>query len=594
MSFNVHPDIEALFEQEAAANVEDRTYVPVATNINQARNTYNAYLNTYNVDEEHAGDQQFPQQTAQQQAALARRLHDSIIDSDEVDKSKVHAPAVAISLIAWKLVEALEDAQRGICRVDPHFTKGGAKYEAFESIEDRADTVCEALESDASLCVNMFQGDIWIRRLCWNPARELKLKKSNAKGNAIKNQTVKVAADAMRRELFIVADDGSITRRDGTHVANSVADNLPPRMLQAAAKDRTRTRVGDRADIKKMSGFHKSIRTAARRQRLLDDDENADDDADNGNDIDNRAAEHGDDDLSAPPSKRQRRFIRQRASNSRSAAPSLRRARHTNRTAGSTARRGSFMAHRQAEPSSTNWNEPLMTGALNDPVNNSYASQDFWGIRGHSDFLSPVNSTVPPTQPVFPSQVGIVTGEVSHQSQQATGSLVQPQSTYDSFALHRHSRPMQLLTNEHRGGQQFDIDLQNILADFNGGGGASDFTSQLPENLHDELQFGEDIMQQIGMPVDPELQDLGLASGGYGSAEEAPSGQRVEVPTGSFDDQMASFAFDDQVFDIPQASRYNGSSFEQVQGLHSGAQPEQQGQEETSLDSFFEFEDAGN
>ncbi|KAI1857490.1 hypothetical protein JX265_011225 [Neoarthrinium moseri] len=518
MSFNVHPDIEALFEQEAAANVEDRTYVPVATNINQARNTYNAYLNTYNVDEEHAGDQQFPQQTAQQQAALARRLHDSIIDSDEVDKSKVHAPAVAISLIAWKLVEALEDAQRGICRVDPHFTKGGAKYEAFESIEDRADTVCEALESDASLCVNMFQGDIWIRRLCWNPARELKLKKSNAKGNAIKNQTVKVAADAMRRELFIVADDGSITRRDGTHVANSVADNLPPRMLQAAAKDRTRTRVGDRADIKKMSGFHKS----------------------------------------------------------------------------STARRGSFMAHRQAEPSSTNWNEPLMTGALNDPVNNSYASQDFWGIRGHSDFLSPVNSTVPPTQPVFPSQVGIVTGEVSHQSQQATGSLVQPQSTYDSFALHRHSRPMQLLTNEHRGGQQFDIDLQNILADFNGGGGASDFTSQLPENLHDELQFGQDIMQQIGMPVDPELQDLGLASGGYGSAEEAPSGQRVEVPTGSFDDQMASFAFDDQVFDISQASRYNGSSFEQVQGLHSGAQPEQQGQEETSLDSFFEFEDAGS
>ncbi|KAI0869045.1 hypothetical protein GGS24DRAFT_506183 [Hypoxylon argillaceum] len=157
-------------------------------------------------------------------------------------------PSEVVDIVSWRLLECMEDSQRGQNRLEPWYTTAGPKYEKYPSFSARFAKVEESLRKSKATASALFTHAMFIERFSWNPTMEHHRKCTNKDLNDKKTALQAIGFAQSRRANIVQNEDGDLVDQDG--VRYGTRRPLPTEAARRlTANARRRARPSERARV---------------------------------------------------------------------------------------------------------------------------------------------------------------------------------------------------------------------------------------------------------------------------------------------------------------------------------------------------------
>lgn len=161
---------------------------------------------------------------------------DEFQDAVAVTRVK-NAPNIVLEAMAWIILEAAIEAQRGNIHTSPwHKVMGKQLYEAYATLDDRLAKINEALKQSKALVDNLM-ATVMVRRLAAVPGDMLHRKNANKVTNTKRDLQVKVGSIVLRAEA--AGSGTAVASRSGTASPRHGAASASRRSSASAYRQRS-------------------------------------------------------------------------------------------------------------------------------------------------------------------------------------------------------------------------------------------------------------------------------------------------------------------------------------------------------------------
>ncbi|KAI1485252.1 hypothetical protein F5X96DRAFT_691083 [Biscogniauxia mediterranea] len=245
--------------EEDALKSHERVFRHVISDFNDMRDKEARYLSIKNKAGTQTDD--IPENNHELQG-LVHRLWialyntEDTVESETSDaiKSLIKKPRWSegeVHLALWKLLEAVIDAQRGICTLPKSYTTSGPIYQEFDSFYARFESVEEGLRISKALCRSVLCMDLFIARIAWNPTAEANRKSVNLALNMGKNTLQAIGLYHAHKGDITRDENGNLVDQDGNIIPQNTKHKATPALKKETANTKKRKRPSPRARINK-------------------------------------------------------------------------------------------------------------------------------------------------------------------------------------------------------------------------------------------------------------------------------------------------------------------------------------------------------
>ncbi|KAI5923553.1 hypothetical protein F4810DRAFT_720117 [Camillea tinctor] len=245
--------------EDEALKSHGRIFRHVISDFDDMRDKEARYLSLKNKRATHAEDIPSDPQELQE---LVRRLWIAIYNTEDVVEAENSDAIKAIMkkprwsegevhLALWKLLDAMINAQRGVCTLPTSYTSGGPIYQEFDGFYSRFESVEEGLKRSKALCRSVLCMDLFIARIAWNPTAETNRKSVNLNLNMGKNTLQAIGLYHAHKDEITRDENGNLVDHEGNVIPQNTKHKATAALKRETANTKRRKRPSARASVNK-------------------------------------------------------------------------------------------------------------------------------------------------------------------------------------------------------------------------------------------------------------------------------------------------------------------------------------------------------